>query len=295
MRALLISVLFVTLNHHTTMAQVIHVHSDGIAHAELIEPSDPRFRVEKDAILNVSGSNDRISALIGSAVLVRNNSSRPLIAYAMSWIVTTSNDEQMKFSKIYWHSSALYLVDHHTDDNNGKQHLLYVRHPVPEHAARLITPFFSLSKYSNVALYGTGSVYVGPDDLEDAMRSAKAIDVYLDSTIYADGTSEGPDTFALRSRVSGETAGIRSAISMITDMLDRHDSLDVICTNLSKRLVLEPTKSFPIPGATSDEWSEFAQRQFVAELLRVRAKQGDGAALDLINESTSSFCVRNPT
>ncbi len=271
---------------------VVTVSFQGISHAKLIGPSDAGFQEAESAILQRSGSSPVIDDLRKAAILLSNSYTKPIMGYVLTWIITPQTGEPHNFSKIFWHRTDLRVLNAKAIADPLQRQLIYYSHPVSAGGARLITPFFNLSEYSDMGRYGPGSVYYGPSHLNEEMISATAISVKLDSVLYADGLFEGPDTLSFFDRVSGEIDGIRAVEKRVSGQqskgLDSRRILDGLA-EWAGSAPASPT-DFPPLGASRARWACFSRAEFVNDILRVRRK-GDNAAIGAALEFAGPFKV----
>ncbi|HEY2171511.1 MAG TPA: hypothetical protein VGJ30_17935, partial [Candidatus Angelobacter sp.] len=150
------------MSSNSAFGQLVTVHYDAVGHAELIAPSDPRFIPLRDDILKAAGTNESIDAFVPIAIVLHNRNHPPILAYAIRWEVVSPSGETSKFNLIWWQKLALAAVKGEVDSGNpAKVHAAYSVQVVAPGASRLISPFFNLSRQSDVAKFGTGS-FSGP-------------------------------------------------------------------------------------------------------------------------------------
>ncbi len=264
---------------NSAFAQRITVDFSGINHAILISPSDPRFAPVRDEILNSAGTNDSIDNFQHMAVALQSKSAQPILGYSVKWEVTSASGEISRFSQIWWQRLALAAVKGEVDSKDpGKVHAALMVQVVAPGESRLISPFFTLSKQSDVAKFGTGS-FSGPSQFPDQLLNAASINVMLDSVVYGDGLCEGEDTLNLCSSINGQLDGARSLVvaarELETSGTARKQILDQLLRSSTPDARRGPTRT-----ASAEEWSAYAKATLLEDIGRIRSRQGDDKAME---------------
>jgi hypothetical protein len=283
------AVFLLLLLNRGSMAQLITPNYDGITHAELIVRDDPRFESLSNEVIKTAGSNDVISTFKHIAVLLQNNSSQPILGYTIRWTATSPSGELSRFSQTFWQTLSLAAMESElASKNRNKVWAAQMAHVVTPGSARLISPFFNLSRHSDVAGFGTPE-FSGPADFPKQFLAATSIAVTLDSVVYGDGLCEGDDVFKLCRSISAQLDGIRSLVETVRDQ----ERLGVPAAQILDGLpsLLADGTQHPLRNATTEEWASYGRNVLLQRVLSIRAKNGDSAALNEIHESATSFQV----
>ncbi len=277
--------------------QVVTVHSDGMTRAELIPPSDPRFVPLRNKILVRAGSNDAIEQYKNGSVILKSNHSAHIVGYTMRWTVAPPAGDPIRFNKVYWNQSALDAsLDALIPKHQPRIKAAHIGHVVRPGEARLVTPFFNVSADYSVAIYGlTSSMF--PQNFEAQFTTATAIDVTLDSAVYADGLCEGDDSLNLCSRINNELDGVRSVVSQVEELMKSGRDHALILNDLAQSLGAIDVYDVPNTGAAHEEIVDVYRKRLIADALKVRDARGDEAALSWVLEKSTTFSVhhKDPT
>jgi hypothetical protein len=271
-------------------AQTVTVDFSTINHALLIAPTDPRFAPIRDAILNSAGSNDAIDNFQHIAVVLKNKSSEPILGYTIRWEVTSASGEVSKFNRIWWQRLALAAVKGEANSKDpGKVRAALAVQVAAPGESRLISPFFNISKQSDVARLGTGS-FSGPSQFPEQVLNAASINVTLDSVVYGDGLCEGEDTLNLCNSINGQLDGIRLLVQAARQLegndMTRQQVLDQLLGKSSATALRGPSRK-----ASAEEWSEYAKAMLIEEIGRIRSRHGNDKAMEEIYRVNTSFRV----
>jgi hypothetical protein len=156
-------------------AQLVKVHYDAISRAELIAPGDSRFPPVRDDILKAAGTNDSTNRFQHIAVVLQNKSKDPILGYAIRWEVVGPSGETSKVNQIWWQRLALAAVRGEADSGDpSKFRAAHMVQVVAAGASRLITPFFNLSRQSDVTSFGTHT-FSGPASFPAQILGAAAM------------------------------------------------------------------------------------------------------------------------
>ena len=194
------------------MAQTVTPHYEDISHAELIVSADPRFDALRLDITKHAGTNDTIENFSRLSVLLQNNYSQPVLGYTMRWNAIDVTGHAHRFNQIFWQKLSLAAVAGEiSSKNKRKVQSALMAHVILPGSARLLSPFFNISRHSDVANFGlTG--FLGPADFPQQMANASTIEVTLDAIVYGDGLCEGKDVLNLCGSIGGQIAGTSALI-----------------------------------------------------------------------------------
>jgi hypothetical protein len=280
--------LFVLSN--SAFAQRVTVDFNSINHATLIAPSDPRFATIRDEILTSAGTSDSIDKFQHMAVALQSKSAQPILGYSVQWEVTSASGEVSRVSQTRWQRLALAAVKGEADSKDpGKVHAALMAQVVAPGESRLISPFFNLSKQSDVAKFGTGG-FSGPSQFPDQVLNAVSINVILDSVVYGDGLCEGEDTLNLCSSINGQLDGVRSLVEAARELETSGAARKEILDQLLKSAASNADRG-PSRKASAEEWSDYAKAMLLEEIGRIRSRQGDDKAMEELYRVDSSFRV----
>jgi hypothetical protein len=279
--------LFVLSN--SAFAQRVTVDFSSINHAVLIAPIDPRFAPIRDEILKSAGTNDSIDKFQHMAVALQSKSAQPILGYTVKWEVSSASGEISRFSQIWWQRLALAAIKGEVDSKDpNKVHAALMVQVVAPGESRLISPFFNLSRESDVRKFGT-SAFSGPSQFPDQVLNAVSINVILDSVVYGDGLCEGEDTLNLCSSINGQLDGVRSLVEAARELetsgAERKQTLDQLLSSSA------PVTRGPSRKASAAEWSDYAKAMLLEEIGRIRSRQGDDKAMEEIYKADTSFRV----
>lgn len=290
MRLLFAACLLPLILSSGSFAQIVTVDYHSIGHAVLIAPGDSRFEPLRDDILKAAGTNDSINEFKNIGVLLQNKSPEPILGYAISWEVANAAGEISRFNLIWWQKLTLAAVpgEAESKDPSKVQAALMVQVAAPGES-RLISPFFNISRQSNIAKFGT-TLFSGPPHFSDQVLKAVSIKVTLDSVVYGDGLCEGEDTLNLCDSINGQLDGMRSLFDAVqklkADGLTQQEILDKLSPTAGGGIKRGPSRR-----ASHEEWADYAKAMLAEDVARIRDKSGDDRAMEEINRSKTSFRV----
>jgi hypothetical protein len=153
----------------------------------------------------------------------------------------------------------------------------------------LISPFFNLSRESDVRKFGT-SAFSGPTQFPEQVLNAASIHVTLDSVVYGDGLCEGEDTLNLCSSINGQLDGVRSLVEAARELETSGAARKEILDQLLKSAASNADRG-QSRKASAEEWSAYAKMMLIEDMGRIRARQGDDRAMEELYRADSSFRV----
>jgi hypothetical protein len=271
-------------------AQPVTPHYPDVIYAELIGSFDPRFDALRLDIIKKAGTNETIDSFSRTSVLLQNNYSQPILGYTIRWNAIDAIGQAHRFNQIFWQRLSLAAVEGEiATKNNRKVQSALTAHVILPGSARLLSPFFNISRHSDVANFGL-SGFMGPADFPQQMVNASSIEVTLDAIVYGGGVCEGKDLLNLCSSIRGQIAGISALIDDVKNKRAQGLSIGAVLDELS---VLSPESSEPtFPGSTEQEWAAFARDLLREQVLQIRKGYGDEAAFKELLEAETAFRIR---
>lgn len=271
----------------SSFAQLVKVDHSAISHAELIAPGDSRFPALRDEILKAVGTNDSTSRFQHIAIVLQNKSTYPILGYAIKWEVISPSGETSKVNLIWWQRLALAAVKGEADSGDPtKVRAAHMVQVVAPGATRLITPFFNLSRQSDLTNSGSFS---GPVSFPTQVLAAASIKVTLDSVVYGDGLCEGEDALNLCTSINGQLDGVRTLIDTVRKLEDkgttRREILDQVLANSPQG------NQPPSRGSSAAEWSAYSRAILLEDIDKIRSRHGDDRAMEELLRSNTSFRV----
>jgi hypothetical protein len=233
----------------------------------LLPPGHPQFEAGANEALGDKPS-ELAKAVKNVAVVIRNSSDKTVIGYTLKWQFKAVDGSMTAKSISYVQSAALLDAGRAKHPPNLPGGIL-----IPPESKRLVSLFGSMGSDSHPGLKVDANVQQQIDKIKALINQSSEVTVVLDSVLFEDGSSAGPnETHALDDFVKSFD-GLQAFYRHAMQLVDSGTSEPDIVAWLKTQMVADP-------GAANQ--SEFNRHIAATELLGVRERSGMPAAVDLI-------------
>jgi hypothetical protein len=273
---------------------------EGFADAGLllVGPSDPRFNGMANAVLQ-GRSDPSYEILKPYSVILQNNSTKTLVAYAISWDCVEPDGTVTGLDKSVMQVSALLDGDRPQTDPEEKGQIQQA-----EFAVGKRTDSENLFADNGAIEPGDFKIVTVESGLESligtkrpALREAfdgqrafdlqlkihgydedKAISVTLDGAFFEDGSFIGPDQSKFFDEFRAEVSARQNVMAYIVN--NASEGLDQVAAELQLMVSVDKFGFIhPLGLGASSDLSKFRKSRYAAAFLNIRKKRGDEAAL----------------
>ncbi len=270
-------------------AKKVALHAKDLREHNLlvIAPTEPGFEQEVARIMGHKTAKQRqdLESLKPFSVIVKNESSKAVIAYALRWDITSVAGVTVSHVTSYAEPSTLLGREPNNKRDVGaaiaprSMRYVSITAPVTESSQ---DGLISTSTVNPVATDSAGQIaQLGSaknetalvDLLSAELASAESLTVSLDAAVFDDGTSVGPDTSGLFAQLKAEMEAqddlLKDSLRAVERGKPVKEVFDDLATIANQQVA--PFSEHPSPS----DYYEFYKREFAHEATQMRAAMGD--------------------
>ena len=224
----------------------------------IILPSDPTF--DTQLIKLGLGSRADVQTLRQCSVILKNSSTRSIVAFALRWVVVDPTGKVTMHDRSYVQPGALL--------DNGRAHgeRTEIEHQIRPGASRFIT-IAGMARSSD-ELHALASSFL------NSPPQFSVTSVVLDAAIFDDGEAVGLDQLGMLDRFKAHVAAEQELLSEVNSRLANGEFMSDILVDIRNKLSPESTAIPLTPSAIYEQ----TRRQLLTELETTERNFGDEVA-----------------
>lgn len=238
---------------------------------ELLSRENPAF--DQLAVVALRGQRPPgYTDLEPFAVILRNNTEKYVVGYAVRWEFTQPNGQRVHWD--HTQSQATFLLDrglHKRDVVTARKGPL-----VPPHSFRFMTPEHNLGPDSELPQWTTNESYLSHRAAQLAVGAD--LQISLDGAFFDDGTFVGPNQSGYFELFKAEVDTKQELFDKVMSEIAAGKRVEQVLDDVEASLpTQDPGLSEPLIPAT---FAQYYRRRHAEELIGIRKAAGARAAVD---------------